>query len=1620
MNDKLEALFKAMQTWGYVPKDADYNEFASLHSDPARQLELYNFLKGEKKLSMPPQDFLGATFGVTEDVKKKEPGGQQSQVSQEASLASSSSSTAPAPTAGIVSEPIDPTAGFPEPQKSISQIDPGGLPAPAAPLDPLQQFEGGPTPEFGQLPAPEMQAEQMQRESTPAIPVRPTMPSFDLNAYNNVDAAADELRKTKGTDQYERRKKFDMLSDMRIAKRSMDNAVILGEEANYQMRFADFALSETYGKDWKDKANDPDIQADPEFGRYMTAQSALQASETKYVEESQKEVIAGPAAKRREIQKKKEAEGVSPTQYFLETNARVGARLAAGIMSLPRNLGQAISAFTGMEAGGSYGPDQLGLLADELSQYVDTNFPKTSDLERQIFERVVDYGDSEAVVNEKGQLVSVYGPDGFKKEVSKKEIDEFNRSGLGENAKSRFSSGAAALDQVYNMAGDMFVARGLGGGTKLGTAATTYAQTHADAYNEAIGVLGADPNEAAIYAATTASIQGMLEAYVGDLETVIGKPSRMATRMTPEAGKALMGKLGPVGTAMAYAEPIIKSVVGENVEEFGQKMGDMYAKAEFNERSGGKMENEFTKEEAMSTVLLTTLLTAPLSNTQALSAVDDMKRRAVFDLADNPLLFTRLVADMVESGGMSQEEAVVMDARAQKIAQYAQRLDPNLTDEQRSSALAKEWNRMEAESRGKATNILPAQADEAKKVASKLEAEIVSDIQVKPQPQPEADVEVTVAENAPVAPDQVPDAGKMIEPEAAPAKVSLSEKVVAEAEPTRAAPIEVEQSLPAAFRESEAQSTAVADAYANRDKVSQIDTTDPAVRDEIANIALQELKLRGYNPTEAETGSIQRFFTDSLADTEVGQKVTVDDAFGSLADEYIDTVAKSDRPLRERFDPETVDDTIAAFFAGGGKVSPESFDRWGDPNLRKDKSVTSLYFKKGGRSIEDLANEWINDEKVQTGTLDEGQLVNQIVEFMKAYGKKNVNDYLQGRVAEQEDAKRKTSLKEQFGQKNSDEDFDQTYQEAKQTVEALEIDPETASSIDGWIDQTGFVDESGRISAGDLRAAVTKSDMQTPADADFSPELAAAWDALGPKGQSVLRELAGGRAVSVAERAQPEVAEQQQEEEGKTFEEWAVDYTNPDGSLDVEKIKAEWDAAGEFEWAATVSESAYETIEKIVNDEEYQRAPGAGNNTAETSEAQREDEGTEPDEAEERLQGSDVERTNQAVANARAAQTEEEIEAAHEGLEDALRTIQTPTKVTPGLVAEMMDQGILKAQEGIALQAHLETGEPIEQALLDKANASINKLREVPDWMADYQRAFLAHGRQVVAGTAMPKQLFVASTPDGSLVVGNAEGNEQMLREAGATQQGRAWFVPAEKTDEVKSKLFDHRAKFQIGSDAAMNTTAPAGSFAGSVVRFFHTKFGEAQMRRLREQMTRAKTVDEKLAIAKRMTRGADPVRVEEIAKFLSDKFGTDLVMSPEEISAALVEMGRHDLVEDGVPAPHVRGFVWKGKVYVNMDVADTETPIHEFGHIFMDAIKGTELYNQGIELMRGSIYEQAVRDNPMYEGMSEQQILEEALALAIGQRGAAITEPSLWLRFADFLDGEEDANEASCETCDC
>ena len=115
-----------------------------------------------------------------------------------------------------------------------------------------------------------------------------------------------------------------------------------------------------------------------------------------------------------------------------------------------------------------------------------------------------------------------------------------------------------------------------------------------------------------------------------------------------------------------------------------------------------------------------------------------------------------------------------------------------------------------------------------------------------------------------------------------------------------------------------------------------------------------------------------------------------------------------------------------------------------------------------------------------------------------------------------------------------------------------------------------------------------------------------------------------------------------------------------------------------------------------------------------------------------------------------------------------------------------------------------------------------------------------------------------------------------------------------------------------------------------------------------------------------------------------------------------------------------VYGAVYKGKLYLNPKAANTNTPIHEFGHIWNAVAKEfrPELYQKGLELIEtDDTYISQIENSPEYkrvikdmkkQGATDAEIrefiLEEALATAIGDKGQSFADASVKADFKNWL----------------
>ena len=115
-----------------------------------------------------------------------------------------------------------------------------------------------------------------------------------------------------------------------------------------------------------------------------------------------------------------------------------------------------------------------------------------------------------------------------------------------------------------------------------------------------------------------------------------------------------------------------------------------------------------------------------------------------------------------------------------------------------------------------------------------------------------------------------------------------------------------------------------------------------------------------------------------------------------------------------------------------------------------------------------------------------------------------------------------------------------------------------------------------------------------------------------------------------------------------------------------------------------------------------------------------------------------------------------------------------------------------------------------------------------------------------------------------------------------------------------------------------------------------------------------------------------------------------------------------------------IYGAVYKGKIYLNPRLRNFNTPIHEFGHMWLNIAKeaNTEAYNKGMELItKDPTYINQVENSPDYQRVikkmrdqkvSEEDIAtyikEEALATAIGDKGESFVNASVSRDFKGWL----------------
>ena len=153
--------------------------------------------------------------------------------------------------------------------------------------------------------------------------------------------------------------------------------------------------------------------------------------------------------------------------------------------------------------------------------------------------------------------------------------------------------------------------------------------------------------------------------------------------------------------------------------------------------------------------------------------------------------------------------------------------------------------------------------------------------------------------------------------------------------------------------------------------------------------------------------------------------------------------------------------------------------------------------------------------------------------------------------------------------------------------------------------------------------------------------------------------------------------------------------------------------------------------------------------------------------------------------------------------------------------------------------------------------------------------------------------------------------------------------------------------------------------------------------------------------------------------KALNDAEFRDVYKKSQELKRKLQDTDKYTRYMR-TPDGYVMGFVQRQddgsyKVFIDPKVVNPETPIHEIaGHVFLPIVKETnpELYAKGVDLIKDSPYMDRVKQE--YPELSEEEMYEEALAQAVGEKGALLKDQkkkgfvdwlkTFWQKTADVL----------------
>jgi hypothetical protein len=286
----------------------------------------------------------------------------------------------------------------------------------------------------------------------------------------------------------------------------------------------------------------------------------------------------------------------------------------------------------------------------------------------------------------------------------------------------------------------------------------------------------------------------------------------------------------------------------------------------------------------------------------------------------------------------------------------------------------------------------------------------------------------------------------------------------------------------------------------------------------------------------------------------------------------------------------------------------------------------------------------------------------------------------------------------------------------------------------------------------------------------------------------------------------------------------------------------------------------------------------------------------------------------------------------------------------------------------------------------------------------------------------MNVEQFASKLPAGALTM-VLEVTDKAGNKVTAKTADEAIITPEQQDEEGLPKHDNYPIYVRGKAVAMLNETVPFWNILKESINNINVKIAGIVREKSGRRLTAREAVSNEMRSAS-MTASVAKKAIEktniQYNRFLSTiarSFpNVEVVATQEEFDELLKDLNTKKLSTKNAK---VYGAVYKGKLYLNPSLENYNTPIHEFGHVWINTAKvaSKQLYSKGVSLVKGTEYENNVRENKEYQRVIKQMkadgasdvdidkyIYEEALATAIGDKGESFVTASQRLDFKNWM----------------